>query len=279
MLEIFQNFEHMAGRFDPLVVIVSGAVFLLLGLSIWLAGLAIRKGVFAIAGLLAGSVVGLYIVGRNLFSASLTGALAMLSALILEKLLIILLAAALAAAISFAIVAELYFEPEQAAEVQQVRTDIPQLEQTTVAEFDDIVYELKKFGLDAFEKIQLAGTKIPMHVLSMVVVPAMIFFVCGVAFWRFTSALFFSVIGTMVIFLGAFLTFIYKGLEPVAYVRGKPIIFAAVFVVMAVFGMTVQLLICKKSKKQKITKIKPGKKKPDKNDEPEKIVEHDWRSA
>lgn len=269
----------MAGRFAPLVVIVSGAVFLLLGLSIWLAGLALRKGFFAIAGLLGGCIVGLYIVGRNLFSASLTGALTMLSALILEKLLIILLSAALAAAIAFAIVAEPYFQQEEAAEVQQVQNIMPEQEQTTIVEFDDIMYELKKLGFDAFEKIQLAGTKIPIHVLSMVVVPAMVFFVCGVAFWRYTAALFFSVTGTMAIFFGAFLTLIYKGVEPVAYVRGKPIIFAVVFFVMAVMGMTVQLLICKKSKKQKITKIKPGRKKPDKNSEPEKIVEHDWRSA
>jgi hypothetical protein len=72
---------------------------------------------------------------------------------------------------------------------------------------------------------------------------------------------------------------IYKGAEPVGYVRGKPLIFAAVFLVMAAFGTIAQLLLCKKSKKQKITKIKPGKNKTNKNDEPENTVEHDWRSA
>lgn len=279
MLEIFQNFEQMTERFAPLVVIVSGAVFLLLGLCIWLAGLALRKAFFAVAGLLVGCIVGLYIVGRNLFSASLTGALAMLSALILEKLLIILLAAALAAAISFAIVVEPYFEQEESTEVTQVQNVTPEQEQTTITEFDDIMYELKKFGLDAFEKIKQAGIKIPIHVLSIIVVPAMIFFVCGVAFWRYTAALFFSVVGTTAVFFGTFLTLIYKGLEPLGYVKDKPLIFAAVFLVMAGLGTAVQLLICKKSKKKKITKIKPGKKKAGKNKEPEKIVEHDWRSA
>jgi len=262
-----------------MVVIVSGVVFLLLGLCIWLGGLALRKILIFIVGLAGGFIVGLFLVGRNLFSASLTGALAALSALILEKLLTILLAAALAAAIAFAIAAEPYFEQEEVAEAQN---DTP--EQTIIAEFDDIMYELKTFGLDACGKIKQAGTKIPVHILSIIVVPAMIFFVCGVAFWRFTSALFFSVTGTMAVFFGTLLMLIYKGLKPVGYVQGKPLIFAAVFLVMAAFGTTVQLLLCKKSKKKKITKIKPGNKKTNKNKanknkEPEKIVEHDWRSA
>jgi hypothetical protein len=38
-------------------------------------------------------------------------------------------------------------------------------------------------------------------------------------------------------------------------------------------------MLCKKSQKEKVTKIKPGKNKANKNNEPEKIVEHDWRSA
>ena len=277
MLEIFQNFEQMTGRFAPKVVLVSGVVFLLLGLSIWLGGLALRKAFIAIAGLFAGCMVGFYVVGRNLFSATLTGALAMLSALILEKLLIILLASALAAAVAFAVAAEPYFEQEQVAEVTEIQNNTP--EQTTVAEFDDIVYELKKFGLDTGRKIKQAGTKIPIHVLSIIVVPAMIFFVCGVAFWRFTSVLFFSVAGTIIACFGLFLMLIYKGTKPVDYVQGKPLIFAAVFVVMAAFGTVVQLLLCKKSKQQQITKIKPGKNKAGRNNEPEKIVEHDWRSA
>jgi hypothetical protein len=259
-----------------LVIIVSGIVFLLLGLSIWLGGLALRKGYIAIAGLLGGCIVGLFVVGRNLFSASLTGALAMLSALILEKLLVILLAAALAAAVTFTIIAEPYFEQEEVTEIE-AQNDTS--EQTTIAVFDDIKYELKTFGLDAGGKIKQAGINMPVHLWVIIVTPALIVLICGVFLWRFTSALFLSVLGTMVAFFGTFLTLIYKGTEPVDYVRGKPLIFAAVFLVMAAFGTIVQLLLCKKSKKQEITKIKPGKKNVRKNKEPEKIVEHDWRSA
>jgi hypothetical protein len=274
MIEIFQNFEQMTGRFAPLVMIVSGVVFLLLGLCIWLGGLALRKILISIAGLAGGFVVGLFVVGRNLFSASLTGALAALSALILEKLLIVLLAMALAAAVTFTIAAEPYY---QEPEVTEVQNDTSQ--QSTIAEFDDIIYELKTFGLDAGGKIQQAGINMPVHLWVIIVAPAVIVLICGVFLWRLTSALLLSVTGTMAAFFGVLLMLIYKGAEPVGYVRGKPLIFAATFVVMAAFGTIAQLLLCKKSKKQKITKIKPAKTKTDKNDEPENIVEHDWRSA
>ena len=277
MLEIFQNFEQMTGHFDPSVMIVSGIVFLLLGLSIWLGGLALRKGYIAIAGLFGGCVVGLFVVGRNLFSASLTGSLAMLSALILEKLLVILLAAALAAAVTFSIIAEPYFEQEQVTEVQEVQNETQQ--QSTITGFDEIKYELKTFGLDAGKKIKLAGINMPIHLWVIIITPALIILICGVFLWRLTSALFLSVLGTMVAFFGTFLMLIYKGIEPVDYVRGKPLIFAAVFLVMAALGTIIQLLLCKKSKTQKITKIKPGRKTGTNKNEPEKIEEHDWRSA
>jgi hypothetical protein len=274
MIDIFQNFEQMTGRLPPLIIIVFGVVFLLLGLSIWLGGLALRKGFIAIAGLLGGCIVGLFVVGRNLFSASLMGALAMLSALILEKLIVILLAAALAAAVAFTIAADPYFEQEEVAEVRNETS-----EQTTIAAFKDFIYELKTFGLDAGGKIKQAGTKIPIHIWPIIATPALIVLICGVFLWRFTSALFFSVLGTMVAFFGMLLMLIYKGTEPVGYVYGKPLIFTVVFVVMAAFGTIVQLRLCKKSKKEKVTKIKPGKKKGEDKKEPEEIVEHDWRSA
>lgn len=275
MLEIFQNLEQMMERFAPLAVIVSGVVFLLLGLCMWLGGLALRKGFIAIAGLLGGCILGLFVVGRNLFSASLTGALAMLSTLILEKLLVILLAAALTASIAFTVAAEPYFEQAEVTEQVQNETS----EQTTITEPKDFILELKTFGLDSGRKMKQAAIKIPIHIWPIITTPALIVLICSVFLWRFTSALFFSVLGTMAAFFGVFLMLIYQGTEPVDYVRNRPIIFAVVFAVTAAFGMIIQLLICKKSKKQKITKIKPGKTKTNKNNVPEKIVEHDWRSA
>ena len=277
MLEIFQNLEQMIERFASLVMIVSGVVFLLFGLCMWIGGLALRKGFIAIAGLLGGCIVGFFIVGRNLFSASLTGALAMLSTLILEKLLVILLAAALAASVAFTIAAEPYFEQAEVTEVQEIQNETS--EQTTITEPKDFIPELQTFGLDSGRKIKQAAIKIPIHIWPIIATPALIVLICGVFLWRFISALFFSVLGTMASFFGVFLMLIYKGTEAVDYVHSRPLIFAVVFAVTAAFGMVIQLLLCKKSKKQKITKIKPGKSKAKKNNVSENIVEHDWRSA
>jgi len=274
MIEIFQNFEQMTGRFSPSILIGSGVVFLLLGLCIWLSGLALRKILISIAGLAGGVVVGLFVVGRNIFSASLSAALAALIALIFQKVLCVLLAAALAAAIAFTILAEPYFEQ---AETTKVRSEMSK--QTKTAGLDETLQELKTFGLDAGKKIKQAGTKIPIYLWAIIAAPAVILLVCGVILWRWTTALFFSVTGTMVVFLGMILLLSYKGTEPVSHIRSMPLISAAVFLAMAAFGTIVQLLLCKSSKKEKITKIKPGRKKDKDKKEPENIVEHDWRSA
>ena len=274
MIEIFQNFEQMTGRFNSSVLIGSGVVLLLLGLCIWLSGLALRKILISIVGLAGGIVVGLFVVGRNLFSASLSGALAALISLILEKILVVLLAAALAAAIAFAVLAEPYFEQEETIEVQNEVSELP----ITVG-LDEALEELKTFGLDTGRSIKQAGTKIPVQTWAIIAAPAVIFLICGVALWRFTTALFFSVLGTMVVFLSMILLLSYKGAEPISHLRSMPLIAATVFLAMAAFGTIIQLLLCKSSKKEKITKIKPGKKKGKDKKVSEKIVEHDWRSA
>ena len=280
MIEIFQNFEQMTGRFSPSILIGSGVVILILGLLIWLGGLALRKILISIAGLACGIVVGLFVVGRNLFSASLSGALAALIALIFEKVLVVLLAAAIAAAIAFTILAEPYFEQVEITEVQNEMS-----EQTITAGLDETLQELKTFGLDAGEKIKQAGEKIPVQIWAIIAAPAVIFLVCGVLLWRWTTAFFFSVLGTMVVFLGMILLLSYKGTEPVSHIRSKPLISAGVFLAMAAFGTIVQLLLCKGSKKKKVTEIKPGKENGERKEkskgkeEPEENVEHDWRSA
>ena len=274
MIEIFQNFEQMTGRFGTSILIGSGVVFLLLGLCIWISGLTLRKILISIAGLAVGIVVGFFVAGRNIFSASLSAALAALIALIFEKVMVVLLAAALAAAIAFTVLAEPYFEKAETTEVQNEMSD-----QTITAGLDETLQELKTFGLDAGEKIKQAGTKIPVQIWAIIAAPAVIFLVCGIVLWRWTTALFFSVLGTIVIFLGMILLLSYKGTEPVSHISSKPFISAAVFLAMAAFGTVVQLLLCKKSKKEKITKIKPGRKNDKDKKEPEENVEHDWRSA
>ena len=274
MLEIFQNFEQMIDRFSPWLLIASGIVLLLLGLCIWIAGHSLRKILISLAGLAGGIVVGLFVIGRNIFSACLSGGLAVLIALIFEKVLVILLAAALAAMIAFAILAEPYFVKAETVEIQDDTSA-----QTTTIGVKEIPQELKTLGLDAGEKIKQAGTKIPLYIWAIIAAAAAVLLVCGISLWRFTSSLFFSVLGTIVIFLGMILLLSYKGTEPISRIRSKPFISAGIFLAMAAFGTIVQLLLCKGPKKEKITKIKHGGKKGKAGKESKKIVEHSWRTA
>jgi predicted membrane protein len=278
MFGIFQNFEQVTARFSTSVLMGSGVAILLLGLLIWLGGLGLRKILISLAGLVSGIVVGLFVVGRNLFSASLSAALAGLIALIFEKVLVVLLAAALAAAVAFAVLAEPYFE-----QAETMMTHNETAAQTSITSLDETLQELKTFGLDAGEKIKQAGTKIPVYIWAMIAAPAVIILICGVVLWRFTSALFFSVLGAMFVFLGMILLLSSKRTEPVSHISGKPLIYAAVFLAMTAFGTIEQLLLCKGSKKKKVTEIEAdrekGKSRRKGKEEPEKIVQHDWRSA
>ena len=280
MIEIFQNFEQVAARFNSSVLIGSGVAILILGLLIWLGGLGLRKIFITLAGLGGGIAVGLFVVGRNFFATSFSGALAALIALIFEKVFVVLLAAILAAAVAFTVLAEPYFEHAETSTAQS-----PISEQTTITSLDEILQELKTFALDADTKIKQAGTKIPIKIWAIIAAPALVFLICGVILWRFTSALFFSVLGTIVLFFGMSLLLLYKGGEAVGQIRGKPLIYAAVFLGMAIFGTIEQLLLCKGSKKKKTTEIEPGdkksegKKKRKRKKEPEESVEHDWRTA
>jgi hypothetical protein len=274
MIEIFQNLEQITSRFSPLVLILSGIVLLLLGLCIWVAGLSLRKILISLVGLAVGIIVGLYVVGRNIFSTALSGSLAALIALILEKVLVVMLASALAATIAFTILAQPYFVQ---TEIVQNQNDIST--QAAPTGLSENLQELKKFGIDAGEKIKQAGTKIPVYIWAIIAAVAAIILVSGMFLWRFTSALFFSITGTKTIFLGMILLLSYKGAKPISHIHSNPLIAAAIFLSMAGFGTIVQLLLCKGAKKEKITKIKPGGKKAEGEKDSKEKAEHDWRNA
>ena len=277
MLEIFQSFEQMTGRFSPSVLIASGIIIFLLGLCVWIAGHSLRKVLIFLAGLAGGVFVGLYVVGRNALSALIAGGLAGLIALILERVLVVLLAAAMAAAIAFTILAEPYFVQTETVDAQNdAQNDLSALTKVTLRE---IPQELKTFGLESGEKIKQAGMNVPVYIWTIIAAVAAIFLVCGMFLWRLASALFFSVTGTVVIFLGMILLLSYKGTEPISHIRSNPFISAAIFFAMIGFGAIVQLLLCKDKKKEKVAEIKTSGKKGKGNKGSEKVVEHDWRSA
>ena len=245
MLEIFQNFEQMTARFSPWVLIVPGVAALLVGLLIWLGGLSLGKLFVAIAGAASGFIVGLFVIGRNAFSALLSAAVATVIAIIFEKVIIIVLAAILAAAICFAFLAGPYIELSQ-AQTSAAPNDLPA--QAATPGVRGSVEQLKAYALDVGGKIKQAGSQMPAQKWAVIAVPAAIIIVGGLTLRRLTSALYFSVQGTLFIFAGMILLLLYKGTRPVSHIRINPSIYASVFAAMTAFGTVEQLLICKRTK-------------------------------
>jgi len=258
MLEIFQNFEQMTARISPLVLIGAGVAALLVGLFIWLGGLSIGKVLVGIAGAVCGVFVGLYVIGRNTFSALLAAAVAAVIAIIFEKVIIILLAAILAAAICFAVLAGPYIENSQ-AQTAVAPNEMPTQAATPGA--SESFREIKAYALDVGGKIKQAGSKMPVQKWAIVAAPAVILVVGGLTLRRLTSALYFSVQGTLFVFAGMILLLLYKGTKPLSHIRINPSIYASVFAAMTAFGTIEQLLICKRVKTESAGDKKPGGKK------------------
>jgi len=258
MLEIFQNFEQMAARINPLVLIGAGVAALLVGLFIWLGGLSLGKEFVAIAGAVSGIIVGLYVIGRTTLSTLLAAAIAAVIAIIFEKVVIIFLAAILAAAICFAVLAGPYIERSQA---QTAAAPNEASAQATTPGVSESFGEIKAYALDVGEKIKQAGSKMPVQKWAIIAAPAAILMVGGLTLRRFTSALYFSLQGTLFIFAGMILLLLYKGTRPVSHIRVNPSIYASVFAAMTAFGTIEQLLICKRVKTESTGEKKAGKNK------------------
>jgi len=259
MLEIFQNFEQMTARISPWILIIAGVTALLVGLLIWLGGLSLGKQIVAIAGALSGVIVGLFVIGRTAFSALLSAAIATVIAIIFQKVVIIALAAILAAAICFAVLAGPYIEHSQAQTAAAPNEVSAQAATPGVSESIEV---LKAYALDIGEKIKQAGSQMPVQKWAVIAAPAAILIVGGLTLRRLTSALYFSVQGTLFIFAGMILLLLYKGTRPVSHIRINPSMYASVFAAMTAFGTIEQLLICKRVKKESAGEKKNGRKKP-----------------
>jgi len=271
MLEIFQNFEQMAAQFSPLVLIGSGVAAVLVGLFIWLGGLGLKRLLVAVAGAVTGGVLGFFVIGRNIISATISAVVAAIIAIILERAFITILAAALAGALGFAVLAGPYIENSQAANPANQEE---MSAQATTMSVDESINELKAYALDAGEKIKQTCSQMPVLRWAIIAIPVAILIIGGFFFWRLTSALCCSVLGTMLIFAGMILLLLYKGAAPVSSICYKPLFYASVFIAMTAFGTVEQLLLCQRVKTKSAAKGQAHKDK-----EGAEKVKHDWRTT
>lgn len=271
MLEIFKNFEQIAAQFSPSVLIGPGVAGILVGLFIWLGGMGLKRPLVAVAGAVTGSIFGFFVIGRNIISATVSAAIAAIIAIILERAFITILAAALAGAFGFAILAGPYIENSQAANPtnqEEMST------QATTMSVDESIEKLKAYALDVGEKIKQTCSQMPVQKWAIIAIFATILIIGGFFFWRLTSALCCSVLGTMLIFAGMIVLLLYKGAAPVSSICNKPSFYATVFIAMTAFGTIEQLFLFQRAKTKSARKGQAHKDK----EEADK-AKRDWRTT
>jgi hypothetical protein len=255
MLEILRNFESIlreAAQVRPVIVIGPGVVAVAVGLFVWLGGLRLRKVLVAIAGAIAGGILGFVLIGRGVIPAGASAGVAALVAVLFERLSVAMLAAALAASIGFAVLVGPALDGSQAvnpANQDEIST------QTIIVSGGESLTKLRAYAVDVGSEARRAAPQMPPYEWAIIVLLAIVFIVGGLIFWRLIPALCFSVLGTMLIFAGMILLLLYKGVEPVSYISSQPPVYGGVFAAMTAFGTVEQLVLCRGAKAQ------AGKKK------------------
>jgi len=271
MIEIFQNFEQIAIRCSPSVLIGPGLGAVLVGLFVWLGGLGFRKLLIAVAGAVSGGICGFFIVGRNIMPAIILASLAAVIAIIFERVFVTILLAALVAVFSFAFLARPYVEiSEEAIPTNQSRIST----QSPALSVGESVQLMKTYIVDVSNKIKRACSQMPVHNWVIILILAAAFIVVGFYLERLASALCYSTLGTMLIFAGMILLLLYKGSAPISGIGNKPLFYGGVFVAMAAFGTIEQLLVCRPAKRHGTRK-----KEASKQDEKGEGTKRRWRTS
>jgi len=272
MLEVLINIESDiggAGRLSPIVLIGPSAAAVLLGLLVWLGGLALKRYLLAVVGALTGALCSFFVIGRNVPAAAALAGAAAVIAVIFERLSIAILLALLAAVVAFLVLAK--------TSVQDVRpADSPNPSQThtTALTVGESLERLKACAVVLGDKTKKICSQMPTYNWAIILTVAVVSIVAGVVLRRFASALACAALGTALVFAGMILLLMYKGTAPINAISRKPPFYGTLFVAMAASGTIEQLILCKR-KKAKSKKTK----KQNENGEKAKAARQNWRTS
>jgi hypothetical protein len=275
MLEIAQDFEQIAPRFAPVVLIGPGIVCVIVGLFVWLAGLRFRRVLIAVLGAAIGSILGFFVIGRSFISAMIVTGLTALIAVVFERLFIAVLTACLVAALGFAIghlIKPYIGISEEAIPINQSRKPVygPTLG------VGESVQLMKTYIIDVSNKIKQACSEMPLYKWAIIAVLVVIFITGRFYFWRLTSALYCAISGTILIFAGTILLLLYKGAMPVTGIYHRASLYTGVFTAMTAFGTIEQLLLCPWLK-GKVIRRREAKR--DKDEDKASRGKQNWRTV
>ena len=256
MLDIFLDIEQMAARLRPIVLIGPGLVAVIVGLFIWLGGLRFVRVFVVVLGAVSAGICGFFVVGRNIITIVVLIVVPFLIAVLPHRIFITIFAAGLAAVLSFVVLTVLY----------QDMIELPEWSATEHEETSDqnIVFSINRADFDA--RIKHICLEMPVITWLIILVVMLIAMASGLFLWRFASAFYCAVLGTVLIFAGMILLLLYKGSAPVSTICNRPLFYAGVFGAMTAFSTTEQLLLCpypkskakrkKEAKKQKTVRGK-----------------------
>ncbi len=271
MVEIAQHFEQVAARFNPMVLIGLGVAALVVGLFVWLGGLGLRKILLAVAGVVAGGVCGFLLTGGNIIFAVVAGALAVLIAVVFEKIFIVILTGVIAAAFGFAVLAGPYLEHSDSSKQYRAFETQGAAEPLSIGE---TVETFKVYAADFSDAIRQTCLQVPLYSWAVIAALIVIVVTAGLFLWRLTSALCCAALGTVLIFVGMILLLLYKGAEPISVICQRGHFYLCALIAMIVFGTIVQLLVCPRRTKSSTA----GKQISKEKQEPRKVLPS-WRTS
>lgn len=267
MVEVFKSFEQVAGRLNPLVLIVPGLALVALGLFVWLGGLGFRRVLFALLGAAAGGVTALLAVSDNGVVAGASALAAALLAAMFQRAFTALLLGLLSLAISFVILAHPYLQEHRGTLIAGENLDRgPKL---TVR---DSLRVAHAYGLDLVDGVRDAAGKLTPGRWAIIAAATAGMLTLGASFQSLGGALSCATLGTAMVFAGLLLLVVFKGSAPVGRLVEQPAFYGLVFAGMAAFGTLEQLSLCRRAERHK-SKAKSGKSRPTK-----KQSKQSWRN-
>lgn len=260
MLEILKNFEQIAARLSPAVLVVPGVVLVALGLVTWLGGLGFRRPVLGLVGAALGAGIALTVVPGQAAPAVLVAFLTGLIGLLFQRFFAAVLLGLLSFVVAFTIVAWPVLQAGQSSSIVTADLGVGE-RKLTVAESRDVV---RTTSLDLTDRVRSAGRALTPGHWAIAAAAGAGLLALGALFHRFGAAVACAVLGTALIFAGLIMLIMHKGSMPVARMETRAAFYSLVFAGMAAFGTLEQLVLCgrtEQQKQQRKTSQKKGSRK------------------
>ncbi|MCD4831863.1 MAG: hypothetical protein K8R02_08700 [Anaerohalosphaeraceae bacterium] len=280
MLEALEYYQSLAQKFQTQLLTAPGVLLVLIGLSVWLAGLRWRWLLGALAGATM-AIVGVFALGaEGLFAVTVAVAVGFAAGLLMDKIVLGIFGTIFAAGIVLLFfacdnsppAAEFYSGSGHDSNTVVAEDFITQYPYPTWPQYHattetiaspmavEITIEMARYFVENSKKgLTLCGS----GSFACAGFAAIIMTVIAMATARLFISLMSSAIGTTIIFVGMTMLLFYKGSAPITLISQRPTLYSVVFLVMIIFGAVVQLVLSPPSHKT----IKTHKKNKDKGKE------------